>query len=81
MYRKAAVYLLNDPLVALDAHVGQHIFNQVIRPGRLLQETAQILLTHAFHILPQTDWIMVLADGAIVEMGSYQELLHKKGLS
>nr|XP_009007407.3 ATP-binding cassette sub-family C member 6 isoform X2 [Callithrix jacchus] len=65
VYRKAAVYLLDDPLAALDAHVGQHVFNQVIGPGGLLQGTV--------------DWIVVLADGAIAEMGSYQELLHKKG--
>ncbi|XP_032125549.1 multidrug resistance-associated protein 6 isoform X2 [Sapajus apella] len=65
VYRKAAVYLLDDPLAALDAHVGQHVFSQVIGPGGLLQGTV--------------DWIVVLADGAIAEMGSYQELLHKKG--
>lgn len=39
VYRKAAVYLLDDPLAALDAHVGQHVFNQVIGPGGLLQGT------------------------------------------
>nr|XP_054098575.1 ATP-binding cassette sub-family C member 6 isoform X3 [Callithrix jacchus] len=79
VYRKAAVYLLDDPLAALDAHVGQHVFNQVIGPGGLLQGTTRILVTHTLHILPQVDWIVVLADGAIAEMGSYQELLHKKG--
>ncbi|XP_078200296.1 ATP-binding cassette sub-family C member 6-like [Callithrix jacchus] len=36
VYRKAVVYLLDDPLVALDAHIGQHVFNQVIGPGGLL---------------------------------------------
>ncbi|KAK2097138.1 hypothetical protein P7K49_022588 [Saguinus oedipus] len=75
--RKAAVYLLDDPLVALDAHIGQHVFNQVIGPGRLLQGTT--LVTHALHILPQVDWIVVLADGAIVEMGSHQELAQEGG--
>ncbi|XP_048645511.1 ATP-binding cassette sub-family C member 6-like [Marmota marmota marmota] len=39
VYRKAAVYLLDDPLAALDAHVGQHVFTQVIGPGGLLQGT------------------------------------------
>lgn len=39
VYRKAAVYLLDDPLAALDAHVGQHVFNHVIGPGGLLQGT------------------------------------------
>nr|6NLO_A Chain A, Multidrug resistance-associated protein 6 [Homo sapiens] len=79
VYRKAAVYLLDDPLAALDAHVGQHVFNQVIGPGGLLQGTTRILVTAALHILPQADWIIVLANGAIAEMGSYQELLQRKG--
>ncbi|XP_073916546.1 ATP-binding cassette sub-family C member 6 isoform X2 [Castor canadensis] len=79
VYRKAAVYLLDDPLAALDAHVGQHVFNQVIGPGGLLQGTTRILVTHALHVLPQADQIVVMADGAIAEIGSYQELLHKKG--
>ncbi|XP_057384335.1 ATP-binding cassette sub-family C member 6 isoform X1 [Balaenoptera acutorostrata] len=79
VYRKAAVYLLDDPLAALDAHVGQHVFNQVIGPDGLLQGTTRILVTHALHVLPQADWIVVLEDGAIAEMGSFQELLHRKG--
>ncbi|XP_030874909.1 multidrug resistance-associated protein 6 isoform X2 [Leptonychotes weddellii] len=79
VYRKAAVYLLDDPLAALDAHVGQHVFNQVIGPSGLLHGTTRILVTHALHVLPQADWIVVLEDGAIAEMGPYQELLHRKG--
>ncbi|XP_005391138.1 PREDICTED: multidrug resistance-associated protein 6 [Chinchilla lanigera] len=79
VYRKATVYLLDDPLAALDAHVGQHVFNQVIGPSGLLQGTTRILVTHTLHVLPQADQIVVLADGAIAEMGSYQELLHRKG--
>ncbi|XP_014399880.1 PREDICTED: multidrug resistance-associated protein 6 [Myotis brandtii] len=79
VYRKAAVYLLDDPLASLDAHVGQHIFNQVIGPNGLLQGTTRILVTHALQVLPQADWIVVLEEGAIAEMGSYQELLNRKG--
>ncbi|XP_047693641.1 ATP-binding cassette sub-family C member 6 isoform X2 [Prionailurus viverrinus] len=79
VYRKAAVYLLDDPLAALDAHVGQQVFNQVIGPDGLLQGTTRILVTHTLHVLPQADWIVVLEDGAIAEMGSYQELLRRKG--
>uniref|UniRef100_A0A2K6H0T0 ATP-binding cassette sub-family C member 6 n=1 Tax=Propithecus coquereli TaxID=379532 RepID=A0A2K6H0T0_PROCO len=79
VYRKAAVYLLDDPLAALDAHVSQHVFSQVIGPHGLLQGTTRILVTHTLHVLPQADWIVVLEDGAIAEMGSYQELLLRKG--
>lgn len=39
----------------------------------------RILVTHTLHVLPQADWIVVLEDGAIAEMGSFQELLHRKG--
>lgn len=42
VYRKAAVYLLDDPLAALDAHVGQHVFKQVIGPDGLLQGTVSL---------------------------------------
>ncbi|XP_042554357.1 ATP-binding cassette sub-family C member 6 [Dipodomys spectabilis] len=79
VYRKAAVYLLDDPLAALDAHISQHVFTHVIGPGGLLQGTTRVLVTHALHVLPQADQIVVLADGAIAEMGSYQELLQRNG--
>ncbi|XP_023369623.1 multidrug resistance-associated protein 6 [Otolemur garnettii] len=79
VYRKATVYLLDDPLASLDAHIGQCVFNRVIGPSGLLQGTTRILVTHTLHILPQADWIVVLEGGAIAEMGSYQELLHRKG--
>lgn len=42
VYRRAAVYLLDDPLAALDAHVGQHVFNHVIGPAGLLQGTVGV---------------------------------------
>ncbi|KAL8175579.1 UNVERIFIED_CONTAM: Multidrug resistance-associated protein 6 [Gekko kuhli] len=38
VYRNAAVYLLDDPLSAVDAQVGQHIFEQVIGPNGLLKD-------------------------------------------
>uniref|UniRef100_A0A8C3YGZ1 ABC-type glutathione-S-conjugate transporter n=1 Tax=Catagonus wagneri TaxID=51154 RepID=A0A8C3YGZ1_9CETA len=79
VYRRAAVYLLDDPLAALDARVGQHVFSQVIGPNGLLRGTTRILVTHSLHVLPQADCIVVLEDGAIAEMGSFQELLHRKG--
>ncbi|XP_074063556.1 ATP-binding cassette sub-family C member 6 isoform X2 [Macrotis lagotis] len=79
VYKKASVYLLDDPLAALDVHVGQHIFDHVIGPGGLLQGMTRILVTHAVHILPWVDHIIVMADGTVAESGSYQELLLRKG--
>ncbi|EDM07278.1 ATP-binding cassette, sub-family C (CFTR/MRP), member 6, isoform CRA_c [Rattus norvegicus] len=79
VYRRAAVYLMDDPLAALDAHVSQEVFKQVIGPSGLLQGTTRILVTHTLHVLPQADQILVLANGTIAEMGSYQDLLHRNG--
>lgn len=38
VYCDRAVYLLDDPLSAVDAHVGKHIFEQVIGPQGLLKD-------------------------------------------
>ncbi|XP_066498934.1 multidrug resistance-associated protein 1-like [Hoplias malabaricus] len=78
VYRKADVYLLDDPLSAVDAHVGQHIFDSVIGPRGILQNKTRVLVTHGLSFLPQADLILVLEDGEITESGSYVELLGRK---
>ncbi|KAJ3614828.1 hypothetical protein NHX12_018398 [Muraenolepis orangiensis] len=79
VYRRADVYLLDDPLSAVDAHVGQHIFDKVIGPKGVLRDKTRILVTHGMSFLPQADLILVLVDGEITESGSYQELLSRHG--
>ncbi|KAG5854427.1 multidrug resistance-associated protein 1-like [Anguilla rostrata] len=79
VYRKADLYLLDDPLSAVDAHVGQHIFDKVIGPRGVLRDKTRVLVTHGMSFLPQADLILVLMDGEITEMGSYQELLSRHG--
>uniref|UniRef100_A0A673JV88 ABC-type glutathione-S-conjugate transporter n=1 Tax=Sinocyclocheilus rhinocerous TaxID=307959 RepID=A0A673JV88_9TELE len=78
VYRKADIYLLDDPLSAVDAHVGQHIFEKVIGPNGVLKNKTRILVTHGLSFLPQADLILVMEDGEITEMGSYAELLSRK---
>ncbi|NXY30028.1 MRP1 protein, partial [Pomatorhinus ruficollis] len=79
VYQKASIYLLDDPLSAVDAHVGQHIFERVLGPNGLLKDKTRVLVTHTINILPQVDNIVFLVDGMISETGSYQELLHRNG--
>uniref|UniRef100_A0A8C3I4M5 ABC-type glutathione-S-conjugate transporter n=1 Tax=Chrysemys picta bellii TaxID=8478 RepID=A0A8C3I4M5_CHRPI len=79
VYKKAAVYLLDDPLSAVDAQVGQHIFEHVIGPNGLLKDRTRVLVTHAINVLPQVDNIVLMVDGEISETGSYQELLQRNG--
>ncbi|NWR69627.1 MRP1 protein, partial [Centropus unirufus] len=79
VYQKASIYLFDDPLSAVDAHVGQHIFEHVLGPNGLLKDKTRVLVTHTIHILPQVDNIVFLVDGMISEIGSYQELLQRNG--
>uniref|UniRef100_A0A8U7PAC6 ABC-type glutathione-S-conjugate transporter n=1 Tax=Corvus moneduloides TaxID=1196302 RepID=A0A8U7PAC6_CORMO len=79
VYQKASIYLLDDPLSAVDAHVGQHIFEHVLGPNGLLKDKTRVLVTHTVNILPQVDSIVFLVNGMISETGSYQELLQRNG--
>ncbi|XP_049620339.1 ATP-binding cassette sub-family C member 2 [Suncus etruscus] len=79
-YQKSDIYILDDPLSAVDAHVGTHIFNKVLGPQGLLKDKTRLLVTHGIQFLPQVDEIVVLGNGTILEKGSYSSLLAKKGL-
>uniref|UniRef100_A0A669QY19 ABC-type glutathione-S-conjugate transporter n=1 Tax=Phasianus colchicus TaxID=9054 RepID=A0A669QY19_PHACC len=79
VYQRSSIYLLDDPLSAVDAHVGQHIFEHVLGPNGLLKDKTRVLVTHMISILHQVDNIVVLVDGMIAEIGSYQELSQRNG--
>ncbi|NWU91498.1 MRP3 protein, partial [Upupa epops] len=75
VYSNSDIYILDDPLSAVDSHVAKHIFDKVIGPDGVLKGKTRILVTHGISFLPQVDNIVVLVDGKISEMGSYQDLL------
>ncbi|KAM8825503.1 multidrug resistance-associated protein 1-like isoform 1-T1 [Synchiropus picturatus] len=79
VYCDKAVYLLDDPLSAVDAHVGKHIFNRVIGHHGLLKDKTRVLVTHGLSYLHHVDLILVMVDGEITEMGSYKQLKHTNG--
>ncbi|KAG8247448.1 Canalicular multispecific organic anion transporter 1 [Homalodisca vitripennis] len=79
VYSKADVYLLDDPLSAVDSHVGKHIFENVIGPYGVLRKKTRVLVTHGVTFLPETDLIIVMKDGQVAETGSYQQLVKSKG--
>ncbi|KAJ3094460.1 hypothetical protein HDU97_008038, partial [Phlyctochytrium planicorne] len=70
---EAEVYLLDDPLSALDARVSTLVFDQCIL--RALAGKTRVLITHQIHILPRVDHIVVVDGGKVVEEGTYQELM------
>ncbi|KAG0227715.1 hypothetical protein BGW41_003704 [Actinomortierella wolfii] len=74
-YQDADIYLLDDPLSAVDAHVDQHLWEHLIGPESLLSDKTRVLVTHGVHHLSQTDQIVLLSDGSITEKGRYQDLM------
>ncbi|XP_077632923.1 ATP-binding cassette sub-family C member 3 isoform X1 [Crocuta crocuta] len=77
VYSEADLFLLDDPLSAVDSHVAKHIFDQVIGPEGVLAGKTRVLVTHSISFLPQMDFIIVLADGQVSEAGSYPALLQR----
>ena len=77
------IWLLNktndiqDPLSALDANVGESVFNNVLL-GRT-SDTTRILVTHALHFLPKVDYIYFMVDGRIAERGTFEEMMANRG--
>lgn len=67
LYRKADIYLIDDPLSAVDTHVQSHLFNKCIGPKSFLarQNATRILITHQIHFLQDADWIVVLKNVTI----------------
>ncbi|XP_069110716.1 ATP-binding cassette sub-family C member 3-like [Argopecten irradians] len=79
VYFDSDIYLLDDPLSAVDSHVGKHIFDRVIGHNGLLEKKTRVLITHGVQWLPHVDTIVVLDNGKVTEVGSYDELLSHAG--
>ncbi|XP_037339056.2 ATP-binding cassette sub-family C member 12-like isoform X2 [Pungitius pungitius] len=73
VYSNNDIFLLDDPLSAVDAHVGKHIFEKCIKQE--LQGKSIILVTHQLQYLEYCDNIMLLDDGAVLEAGNHHTLM------
>ncbi|EAL66783.1 ABC transporter C family protein [Dictyostelium discoideum AX4] len=76
VYSDADVYILDDPLSAVDSHVGKHLFHKCFK-GILSSKTV-ILVANQINYLPFADNTVVLKSGEIVERGTYYELINAK---
>ncbi|XP_012731319.2 multidrug resistance-associated protein 4 [Fundulus heteroclitus] len=72
VYQDADIYLLDDPLSAVDAEVGKHLFEQCI--CGLLKNKCRVLVTHQLQYLKAADKILVLREGHVMGQGTYSEL-------
>ncbi|CAF1354990.1 unnamed protein product [Rotaria sordida] len=73
LYHDADIYLLDDPLSAVDAKVSKHLFDKSIK--YYLRDKICILVTHQIQFLQDATKIIVLDNGEMVQMGTYEELL------
>lgn len=74
VYRQADIYLLDDPLSAVDTHVGKQLFDECI--VKYLRNKTRILVTHQLQYLKKADLIVVLNDGKIEALGTFEDLTH-----
>jgi ABC-type multidrug transport system ATPase subunit len=78
VYSDADIYLLDDPLSAVDAEVGRHLFESCILTT--LKDKVIILVTHQLQFLKAADELLLLNGGQVSAQGTYTELL-KTGIN
>nr|BAC26794.1 unnamed protein product [Mus musculus]BAE21541.1 unnamed protein product [Mus musculus] len=77
VYANRQLYLLDDPLSAVDAHVGKHVFEECIK--KTLKGKTVVLVTHQLQFLESCDEVILLEDGEICEKGTHKELMEERG--
>ncbi|KAK3096260.1 hypothetical protein FSP39_025059 [Pinctada imbricata] len=77
MYADKDIYLLDDPLSAVDIHIGRHIFTECLMKG--LKGKSILFVTHQLQYLSECDSIIVIKDGMISERGKHSELMSHDG--
>ncbi len=72
VYSDAEIYLLDDPLSAVDTKVGRKLFDECLMGH--LSGRIRLLVTHQLQYLKDVDRIAVMENGSIVHQGGYTEL-------
>ncbi|KAK6460720.1 hypothetical protein DFJ63DRAFT_337473 [Scheffersomyces coipomensis] len=77
VYARADIYLLDDVLSAVDAHVGKNLVDQVLGKNGIIASKTIVLATNAVKVLHEADNIVLLKKGEITEGGNYEEVIAK----
>ncbi|XP_074570778.1 ABC transporter C family member 2-like isoform X2 [Curcuma longa] len=72
VYSDSDVYIFDDPLSALDAHVGRQVFDKCIKDQ--LRDKTRVLVTNQLHFLSSVDKIILVNEGMVKEDGTFEEL-------
>ena len=73
LYVKADLYLLDDPLAAVDPEVAMVIYERAVQT--FLKDKARILITHQHQFLSDADQVLYLDDGKQIAHGTYQQVM------
>ena len=83
VYSDSDIYLFDDPLSALDSHVGEYIFNGLIK--EYLKNKTVLVVTHALQYIPLMNKVIYIDDGKIAFYGKPEDAMElpffKKALS
>ncbi|XP_050807528.1 ATP-binding cassette sub-family C member 10 isoform X2 [Gopherus flavomarginatus] len=73
VYQEKKIYLLDDPLAAVDADVANHLMQKCILG--VLKHKTRILCTHRTEFLEKADTLLLMDNGRIVKIGTPSEIL------
>ena len=79
LYRDPNLLVLDDPLAAVDARVGEHIFSSLKEWTLDHDNRSVVLALNQLHLAQRLDEVWVMKDGVLVESGTYEDLVDKKG--
>ncbi len=77
LYRDAAVLIMDEPSSSLDPDTEFEIFS---RFREIVKGHTSVLISHRFTNISLADRIMVLDKGKIIESGTHEELMDRKGI-
>uniref|UniRef100_A0A1I7UQC4 Channel conductance-controlling ATPase n=1 Tax=Caenorhabditis tropicalis TaxID=1561998 RepID=A0A1I7UQC4_9PELO len=72
VYADADIYLLDDPLSAVDTHVGRKLYENLIRG--FLSDKLVILVTHQIHFLNSLNSVILMKNNKMIASGTLEDL-------
>ncbi|CAD6221999.1 GSCOCT00005266001.2-RA-CDS [Cotesia congregata] len=73
VYRQVDIYIFDDPLSAVDTHVGKHLFEECIQ--YYLAGKTRVLATHQLQYIKSVDGILLMEHGTVRLFANYMDLL------
>lgn len=77
LFRKSKIIILDEPTSNIDPESEEEIFNKLIKT---VKKRVMFLISHRFSTVKKADRIIVIDSGNLVEEGSHNELIEKRGL-